>query len=114
MENYRDIYAYAYDAFNIFLENLTMFHVGKREKVIDDVLDFLTNKTRVYDNDFRNITTTDFNDLDTVKRVIMLIIVSKAYMSNYYDFIHDINAFENNLVLVEWKYVYRRYCKRFL
>ena len=31
----------------------------------------------------------------------MLIIVSKAYMSNYYDFIHDINAFENNLVLVE-------------
>ena len=101
MENFRDIYAYAYDAFNIFLENLTMLHVGKREKVIDDVLDFLTNKTRVYDNDFRNITTTDFNDLDTVKRVIMLIIVSKAYMSNYYDFIHDINAFENNLVLVE-------------
>lgn len=101
MENFRDIYAYAYDAFNIFLENLTMLHVGKREKVIDDVLDFLTNKTRVYDNDFRNITTTDFNDLDTVKRVIMLIIVSKAYMNNYYDFIHDINAFENNLVLVE-------------
>lgn len=31
MENYRDIYAYAYDAFNIFLENLTMFHVGKRD-----------------------------------------------------------------------------------
>lgn len=101
MENYRDIYAYAYDAFNIFLNNLNMFHVGKREKIIDDVLDFLTNKTKVYDNDFRNITTTDFNDLDSVKRVIMLIIVSKAYMNNYYDFIHDINAFENNLVLVE-------------
>ena len=78
MENYRDIYAYAYDAFNIFLNNLNMFHVKKKEKIIDDVLDFLTNKTRVYDNDFRNITTTDFNDLDSVKRVIMLIIVSKS------------------------------------
>ena len=37
MENYRDIYAYAYDAFNIFLENLTMLHVGKSPtRVLND------------------------------------------------------------------------------
>ena len=47
MENFRDIYAYAYDAFNIFLENLTMLHVGKREKVIDDVLDFLKDVSEI-------------------------------------------------------------------
>ena len=101
MENYRDIYAYAYDVFKIFVDNLSMLHVGKKERIINDILDFLTNKNRRYDNEFRNITTTDFNDLDSIKRVIMLIIVSKAYMNNYYDFVHDINAFENNLMLVE-------------
>lgn len=95
-----DIYAYAYDTFNILIDYINELHMGKVEKVKQDILEFLTSTSK-YDNDFNKIISSEFNNIEMVKRVIMLIIASKAYMADLYDYLHDINKEENEYSMKE-------------
>ena len=47
------------------------------------------------------IVTSDFKDIESIKRVIMLIIASKSYMFNYYDYWHEINIEQSKNMLEE-------------
>lgn len=86
-----DIYAYAYDVFLIWVDSMNTFFQGEKDKVINAVLDFLNNKSPYYDEEFKKISESQFKDLNYVKKLIMLIIASKSYMANNYDYHHDIN-----------------------
>lgn len=35
-----DIYAYTYDTFVIFTENLNLLHIGNKDLIVNDILDF--------------------------------------------------------------------------
>lgn len=96
-----DIYAYAYDTFVIFTENLNLLHIGNKDLIVNDILDFLTNKNDKYDEEYMKIVTSDFKDIESIKRVIMLIIASKSYMFNYYDYWHEINIEQSKNMLEE-------------
>lgn len=96
-----DIYAYAYDTFVIFTENLNLLHIGNKDLIVNDILDFLTNKNNKYDEEYMKIVTSDFKDIESIKRVIMLIIASKSYMFNYYDYWHEINIEQSKNMLEE-------------
>ena len=47
------------------------------------------------------IVTSEFKDIESIKRVIMLIIASKSYMFNYYDYWHEINIEQSKNMLEE-------------
>lgn len=96
-----DIYAYTYDTFVIFTENLNLLHIGNKDLIVNDILDFLTNKNDKYDEEYMKIVTSDFKDIESIKRVIMLIIASKSYMFNYYDYWHEINIEQSKNMLEE-------------
>ena len=96
-----DIYAYTYDTFVIFTENLNLLHIGNKDLIVNDILDFLTNKNNKYDEEYMKIVTSDFKDIESIKRVIMLIIASKSYMFNYYDYWHEINIEQSKNMLEE-------------
>ena len=96
-----NIYAYAEEAFNIFVDNLDVFYGGDKEKIIKEVLAFLTSETDKWDKEFNNIIECQFKDLKSVKKVIILIIASKAYMVNYYNYLHDINKEQCSKMLEE-------------
>lgn len=94
-----DIYAYTYDTFVIFTENLNLLHIGNKDLIVKDILDFLTNKNDKYDEEYMKIVTSEFKDIESIKRVIMLIIASKSYMFNYYDYWHEINIEQSKNML---------------
>lgn len=96
-----DIYAYTYDTFVIFTENLNLLHIGNKDLIVKDILDFLTNKNDKYDEEYMKIVTSEFKDIESIKRVIMLIIASKSYMFNYYDYWHEINIEQSKNMLEE-------------
>lgn len=54
-----------------------------------------------YDEEYMKIVTSDFKDIESIKRVIMLIIASKSYMFNYYDYWHEINIEQSKNMLEE-------------
>lgn len=96
-----DIYAYTYDTFVIFTENLNLLHIGNKDLIVKDILDFLTNKNDKYDEEYMKIVTSEFKNIESIKRVIMLIIASKSYMFNYYDYWHEINIEQSKNMLEE-------------
>ena len=87
----QDIYSYSYSVFNIFVDNLNVYFKGDNYKITNAIFDFLTNKNSKYNSKFETFMDEKFWDLNSIKKVLMLMIASKAYILNYYDYIHNIN-----------------------
>ena len=87
----QDIYSYSYSIFNIFIDNLSVYFKGNNNKINDAIFDFLTNKNSKYNSKFETFMDENIWDLNSIKKVLMLMIASKTYLLNYYDYMHNIN-----------------------
>ena len=87
----QDIYSYSYSIFNIFIDNLSVYFKSDKNKVTDAIFDFLTNKNSKYNSKFETFMDENIWDLNSIKKVLMLMIASKTYLLNYYDYMHNIN-----------------------
>ncbi len=86
----QDIYSISYDVFMLFLNKITDRYGENRKVLKTIIIDVLTNEKSIFNEDLKSFIDDAIN-LDTCKRVIMFMLVSKSYVMNYYDFVHEIN-----------------------
>ena len=84
------LYDICYKSFLLFLSEMDG-RFNDSDKLNQIIIDILRNKNSIF-NAYLKKHLDEFNiDLDVAKRIIMLTIVSKSYIMNYYDFVHEIN-----------------------
>lgn len=84
------LYDICYKSFLLFLSEMDG-RFNDSDKLNQIIIDILRNKNSIF-NAYLKKHLDEFNiDLEVAKRIIMLIIVSKSYIMNYYDFVHEIN-----------------------
>lgn len=83
----QDIYVFVYDTFNLFIDNLDIKYNGDKDILKEVILNFLTKDNSKYNKVYLEII--KYYDLDVdlkmIKRIIMLMIASKSYVTSVYD-----------------------------
>lgn len=87
----QDLYNISWEAFIFFLDEIDNKYNGKTKVIKQIIIDVLTNKNSIFNNDLQKYIALCSYSLETCKRIIMLTFVSKSYIMNYYDFNHEIN-----------------------
>ena len=96
----QDIYSISYDVFMLFLNKITERYGENRKVLKSIIIDVLTNKRSIFNEDLNSFID-DAISLESCKRVIMFMLVSKSYVMNYYDFVHEINKSYTESVIEE-------------
>lgn len=87
----QNIYSISYEAFILFLNKIMNRYNNDERKIKYAILDVLTSKESDYNADLQEFLLETGVNLEVCKRLLMFIIVSKSYIMNYYDFVHEIN-----------------------
>ena len=88
----QDVYNISYNVFMFFIGKIADKYGGNRNILKPIIIDVLINKKSIFNEDLNTFIDDDFISLDACKKVIMFMLVSKSYVMNYYDFVHDINS----------------------
>lgn len=86
----QDLYSLSYHAFMLFLNKMNERYDENKKVLKQIIIDVLTNKNSIFNKDFEEFLDESIN-IEDCKRVIMYFLVSKSYIMNYYDYIHEIN-----------------------
>lgn len=101
----QDVYSISYDVFMLFLNKITNRY-GENRKVLKSIIvDVLINERSIFNEDLKSFIDDDFIKLDTCKRVIIFMLVSKSYVMNYYDSVHKINSSYTENVIDELEHL---------
>lgn len=87
----KDIYYLSYEAFMFFINEMNKRYNDNRKVLKQIIINLLTNKKSIFNNDLNKFLPKENNNLESSKRVIMFLMVSKSYIMNYYDLVHEIN-----------------------
>ncbi len=88
----QDLYNTCYEAFVLFINKVLDTYDNNIKAVTVITVDVLTNKNSVFRNELEMYLDGVHVDIDTCSKVLKFILVSKAYIVNYYDFVHEINV----------------------
>ena len=86
----QDLYSLSYHAFMLFLNKMNERYDENKKVLKQIIIDVLTNKNSIFNKDLEEFLDESIN-IEDCKRVIMYFLVSKSYIMNYYDYIHEIN-----------------------
>ncbi len=88
----RDLYYISYESFMLFLNKVTERYDDNRKVLKHIIIDLLTNKRSTFNADLNEFIEKSGANLEVCKRAIMFMLVSKSYVMNYYDSVHEINT----------------------
>lgn len=86
----QDLYSLSYHAFMLFLNKMNERYDENKKILKQIIIDVLTNKNSIFNKDLEEFLDKNIN-IEACKRVIMYFLISKSYIMNYYDYIHEIN-----------------------
>lgn len=96
----KTIYEICYDV--LFILAHSIITCLKDDKRNEKLLNVLIGKDKTYDAELKAHIPTDLNlDVDFCKNIMILIIISKSYLLNYYNSFKKINAEESEQIVIE-------------
>lgn len=96
-----DLYSICYDILTIIIENLEVKHENDLSQVSVELLDLLTNNQSNLNQDLKKLLGDyEIKNYQDMKKIMILMIPSRAYINMYYDQLKGINNPDNEELLL--------------